>query len=81
MGCKATRRAAALSTSRRKPWALSCPLGSALIGITDTRAFVVKLSPEGAVVLSALIGGLSKAQASGIVSVFLITMTECGTRV
>jgi uncharacterized protein (TIGR03437 family) len=41
-------------------------LGTAPTGVTDTRAFVTKLNPEGAVVLSALIGGSTKAQASGV---------------
>jgi uncharacterized protein (TIGR03437 family) len=41
-------------------------LGTAPTSITDTRAFVAKLSPEGAVVFSALIGGSTRAQANGI---------------
>jgi uncharacterized protein (TIGR03437 family) len=41
-------------------------VGTAPTSITDTRAFVAKLSPAGAVVLSALIGGSTKAQASGV---------------
>jgi uncharacterized protein (TIGR03437 family) len=41
-------------------------LGTAPAAITDTRAFVAKLGPNGEVVLSALIGGSTKAQASGV---------------
>jgi len=41
-------------------------LGTAPTNSTDTRAFVAKLSPEGAVVFSILIGGATSAQASGI---------------
>jgi uncharacterized protein (TIGR03437 family) len=41
-------------------------LGTAPTSITDTRAFVVKLSPQGAVLFSTLIGGSITAQANGI---------------
>ena len=41
-------------------------LGTAPRSSTDTRAFVAKLSPDGAVVFSILIGGATMAQASGI---------------
>ena len=41
-------------------------LGTAPRSSTDTRAFVAKLSPDGAVVFSVLIGGATMAQASGI---------------
>jgi uncharacterized protein (TIGR03437 family) len=41
-------------------------LGAAPTSSTDTRAFVAKLGPDGAVVFSALIGGATAAQASGI---------------
>jgi hypothetical protein len=41
-------------------------LGTAPTSITDTRAFVAKLSPNGAVVFSELIGGSTAAQASGV---------------
>jgi uncharacterized protein (TIGR03437 family) len=41
-------------------------LGTAPTSSTDTRAFVAKLSPDGAVVFSVLIGGATTAQASGI---------------
>jgi uncharacterized protein (TIGR03437 family) len=41
-------------------------LGTAPRSSTDTRAFVAKLSPDGAVVFSVLIGGATTAQASGI---------------
>lgn len=41
-------------------------LGTAPASITDQRAFVAKLSPNGAVLLSALIGGSTAAQASGV---------------
>ncbi len=41
-------------------------LGTAPTSTTDTRAFVAKLSPDGAVVFSVLIGGATAAQAEGI---------------
>ena len=41
-------------------------LGTAPTSSTDTRAFVAKLSPDGAVVFSVLIGGAATAQALGI---------------
>jgi hypothetical protein len=41
-------------------------LGTAPRNSTDTRAFVAKLSPDGAVVFSVLIGGATMAQARGI---------------
>jgi len=41
-------------------------LGTAPTSSTDTRAFVAKLSPDGAVMFSVLIGGATTAQASGI---------------
>ena len=41
-------------------------LGTAPCSSTDTRAFVAKLSPDGAVVFSVLIGGRATAQANGI---------------
>jgi uncharacterized protein (TIGR03437 family) len=41
-------------------------LGTAPTSVTDTRAFVAKLSPQGSVLLSALIGGSTTAQANGI---------------
>ncbi len=41
-------------------------LGTAPTSITDTRAFVAKLSPQGSVVFSTLIGGSTTAQANGI---------------
>jgi uncharacterized protein (TIGR03437 family) len=41
-------------------------LGTAPTSSTDTRAFVAKLSPDGELVFSVLIGGATTAQASGI---------------
>jgi uncharacterized protein (TIGR03437 family) len=41
-------------------------LGTAPAGSTDMRAFLAKLSPDGAVLFSVLIGGATTAQASGI---------------
>ncbi len=41
-------------------------LGTAPTSSTDTRAFVAKLSPDGGVVFSVLIGGASTARARGI---------------
>jgi uncharacterized protein (TIGR03437 family) len=41
-------------------------LGTAPTSLTDTRAFVAKLNPSGAVVFSALIGGSTTAQANGV---------------
>ena len=54
------------TTNPNFPAVAGAALGTAPTGATDTRSFVTKLNPEGAVVFSVLIGGSAMSTAQGI---------------